>query len=399
MDNEYCKHCWPTKRRNHVVPHVEFFIEKTLRPVEWLVDLVQGSPLSRLQPYISRALVGLFSVLRIVRFESEVDETQFHNRSLIFFQEARRRGLDIAAMKVFGRYVNEFRLRYDGKTYLYEGIPLKIRDYPVIDLDDKPTAKKFLKKHGVPVAKGGHFLSAKKALRYGRELGFPLVVKPSGGSLSYHTTLDINSDEDLARAIGVAKQYRPDIIVERFVDGHLYRASVIGRQGVFVCRKRRAHVVGDGHSTIAELIERKNHHPLRGATQQKNTTLHEIPLDDALQHNLEAQDLTLQSVSAADQTVFLQQKYVLSHGCDIIGATEQTHPKNQELFRRIAELLNTNLVGIDVICADISQPYTEQKFAVLETNSLPYIDMHQFPSHGEPDPVAAQVWDMVLAQI
>jgi hypothetical protein len=43
--------------------------------------------------------------------------------------------------------------------------------------------------------------------------------------------------------------------------------------------------------------------------------------------------------------------------------------------------------------------YKEQESAVLETNSMPYVDMHQNPSHGEGERVAESAWDMVLEEL
>jgi len=97
--------------------------------------------------------------------------------------------------------------------------------------------------------------------------------------------------------------------------------------------------------------------------------------------------------------LYSNKKYVPDRGNDIINCTAITHPDNRELFLRVAKILDTELVGMDFICQDISRPYTDQQTAILETNSLPFIDMHEFPSHGEGDPVSKVVWDITLAKL
>lgn len=303
--------------------------------------------------------------------------------------------MDITAMRFLGKYKNEFKFTYRGKAYYYEGIPLTIRRN-ILEIDNKYEIKKLLEGHNIPTASGKLFTNQKEALDFGRALGYPLVVKPNTGSLSYHSTYPVNSDQALLRAIAIARKYRPDFIVEQFVAGNLYRATVVGRKHVFICQKERANVIGDGVSTIKHLIQAKNLDPWRGEIDQRNASLHRITIDERLKANLRFQNLSLKTILPTNKKIYVHDKFILSSGCDIINCTAKTHRKNKELFLKIAKILATDLVGIDIICEDIRKPYTSQRIAVIETNSLPYIDMHQYPSHGRGDPVAKVVWDVVL---
>ena len=114
---------------------------------------------------------------------------------------------------------------------------------------------------------------------------------------------------------------------------------------------------------------------------------------------LRRQGLTLESVPKKGEKIYLQDKIILSCGCDIINCKNQAHPDNIELFLEAARLLDTPLVGIDFLCPDITRSYQEQKTALLEANTRPHLDMHQFPSHGEPEPVAERVWDILLQDL
>ena len=62
----------------------------------------------------------------------------------------------------------------------------------------------------------------------------------------------------------MAKAYGQEIIVEKHIPGRHYRILVVN--GRFCCASERkpAHVVGDGVSTIAHLIDKTNKDPLRG---------------------------------------------------------------------------------------------------------------------------------------
>jgi len=264
------------------------------------------------------------------------------------------------------------------------------------DIDDKNKIKKLFDQNNIPIASGEIFVNPQKALKFGFNLGFPLVVKPNNGSLSKHVTCDINSEEELIKAIKIVKEFSPDFIVEKYVKGSLFRATVIGKNHIFICQKDKANVVGDGVLTIENLILQKNKCKKRGKTHEANTTLHEILIDSVLEQNLANQNLSLNSVLPQNKKIYLQDKYILSHGCDIINHTQNTHQDNKNLFLNIAKILDTQLVGIDFICSDISKSHKTQNTAVLETNSLPYADMHQNPSHGTPEPIAKIVWDSMI---
>lgn len=399
MQSKYCRHCWPTRRRNHFILHLEYYIDSIfcflLKPFKYF-----HKKFDRLHKiYLWPGFLEFCAFLKIAKFVSEPDKTKLFNRSLIFFQEAKQRNLDIKTVKFFGKYVHEFKLIYKNKKYYFEGIPLIIFKEKDFEMYKKHECKRFLLKNNLPTVKGQIFLNKSKAFKFGNSIGFPLVVKPSQGSLSHHVTCNINSEKQLWRAIKIAKKYSPAFMVERFIAGDLFRASVIGKKKVFVSKKEKANVVGDGRSTIEKLIDEKNSHAFRGRADQLNCTLHKIPINEVLRENLAKQGYNLKSILPKNKKIYLQDKFVLSCGCDIINCTDFIHEQNKRLFLRAAKILQSDLIGIDFICSDIGKSYKKQESGILEVNSLPYIDMHQFPSAGKPEPVAKVVWDMVLDKL
>ena len=397
MDNEYCEHCWPIKQRNHTTNHINYYIDKAMWNFCVLLgdSALKNKKIAKITEYSTGLLFELLSLLKIIKFIDNPDKTKLYNRSLIFFEEAQKRELNIKAIKLLGKYTNNFKFTHNGKRYYYDGIPLAMM-HKNSDIDDKNKIKKLFDKNNIPIAHGNCFVNINKAIRFGLDLGFPLVVKPNNGSLSKHVTCNIRSEEELIKAIKIAKKFSPDFIIEKYIQGSLFRATVVGKKQVFISQKEKANIVGDGHSTIENLIKKKNNDKKRGKTHAADTTLHEILLDNALEENLGNNNLRLNSVISKNRKIYLQDKYILSHGCDIINCSHKTHTDNKEMFLMISKLLDTHLVGIDFICKDIERSHKEQQVAVLETNSLPYIDMHQHPSHGEPEPVAEIVWDVML---
>ncbi|MEF8846922.1 MAG: hypothetical protein V5A57_00595 [Candidatus Paceibacterota bacterium] len=378
MKDKYCEHCWPTKRKSHISTYFNYFS----RTLQEKLSRIKLNLSNKLLQRVWTLLLDFLSLIKIVTFNSE-PTTDLRNRSLIFWKEAKRRGFDVKQVKILGKKTNFFKFQ---RQY-YEAIPLAINH----NIDDKFRIKQLLKKE-FPVPTGDCFISRKRGLKYGKKLGFPLVVKPRFGSLSAHATWNITNKEQLKQAIGLARQYQPGFMVEEYLEGSLFRATVL-KDKVFVCKKEKANVTGDGESTIKQLIKNKNKNPYRGSTHQKNTTLHEIPINKRIVKNLKEQDLTLNSVPEKDKKVYLHQKIILAQGCDVIELTEEVPPVNKKLFRRAAEVLRADLVGFDFITPDISVPYHQQEFGIIEANSLPYADMHQYPSKGKSQPVAKTAWD------
>lgn len=391
---KFCPFCFPTKRASHTYIYIEYYVDKLanlfFKPFAALVP-----PKSFIAQAIWRGILQFFELLGILKFSNKIKRSEHTNRSLIFWDEAKKRKIPIFTGIILGRPSLEFKYIWENKTHYYTSNPL-LEEKTYQFFDDKWSIRKKLSKYGIPVPKGKLFTNKSKAIQFGKEMGFPLVVKPHTGSLSHHVTVNIRKLSELENAIDIAKQYEPAFFVEKYLVGNMYRATVLGKQEVFVCHKEKPNVVGNGRNTIENLIKQKNTSKLRGNTNQANTTLHKIPVTSELKKNLEKQDLTLQSVLPKGQKVYLYNKDILSLGCDIIEYTEKTHQDNKALFIKIAEMLDEECLGIDFICPDITKSYNKQVCGMLETNTNPFLDMHQFPSIGKAQNVAKVGWNFVL---
>lgn len=387
--DEYCQYCLPVKRRYHWDLKADYYMEiirrSFLRPVDFVASIFDDD-----SDWLWGKILEFFALFGAVKFVADPPREQIFNRSLIVLDEAKKRGIEVEAIKIFGDYKNEYRYRFAGKPWRYfEANPLADEKRSLSD--HKGRFKKLMLEHEVPVPEGQVFTSRKAGLRFADRLGYPVVVKPATGSLGYHSTYQIRDREALDKGITIAQIFRPDFVIEKHIPGENFRATVIGRKHVFVCGKDRSNVVGDGRRTISELIDEKNADPRRGEYGPKNITLHRIP-----KANLK---MDLDQIPAFGQKVYFFDDFVPGSGIDFIELTERVHPENQELFLKAAKALNTDLVGFDLIAENMTRPYYEQTLAILEANSLPYLDLHQFPSKGTPSDVAKTVWDVVMEKV
>ncbi|MBI4239759.1 hypothetical protein HY620_02095, partial [Candidatus Uhrbacteria bacterium] len=265
------------------------------------------------------------------------------------------------------------------------------------DLSNKELFKKILTQINAPHTTGKTFHKSADALEYATTMGFPLVVKPQQGSLSRHTFCNITSVDHLRAAIAHAQTLNKAFIVERYIAGDVFRATLVNATLVAACWRERPNVIGDGISTIAQLRDRKNASPLRGNLSQKNTTLHKIPCTDGVISFLAQQGLTLESVPPQGQKVYLHEKVILACGADIHDVTDALHGETRELLERVARRCHVPLIGFDLIASDISMSYRDQPFAILEANTKPFIDMHHYPVTGKSRNVAGALLDFVVA--
>ena len=193
MNTGYCPHCWPSRQKHHIFSHVDYYLERIIWPFEYITRRAK-KPQQRQADRWWGAILPLLNVFGIVRFDPEPDSSKLRNRSLIFFEEAKRRGIEIEAIAFFGHYVNEFRFKEGGRWHYYEGIPLLWRGEQN-DIDDKYQVKQKLEQVNLPVAKGRRCTQFWQAQQHMQAVGGPVVIKPVSGSLSRHCTRDIVTGE------------------------------------------------------------------------------------------------------------------------------------------------------------------------------------------------------------
>jgi cyanophycin synthetase len=129
---------------------------------------------------------------------------------------------------------------------------------------DKEETKKMLEHELVPVPKGRIISDTEDLDEIIQELGFPLVIKPVDGNHGRGVSTNIRTREEALKALEMAKQISEDVIAEQYITGADYRFLVINYKLVAVSKRTPAMVMGDGSSTIKELIEKTNADPKRG---------------------------------------------------------------------------------------------------------------------------------------
>ena len=261
---------------------------------------------------------------------------------------------------------------------------------------DKEDTKYLLEQAEVLVPRGdiiGRESSLEAACRY---VGFPLVVKPVGGNHGRGITVNIKNYEDALVAFHAAKNVSSKVIIEKYITGEDYRLLVINNVLVAAAKRSPAHIIGDGKSTIKELVDEVNKDPRRGYGHENVLT--KITINDLTKTIIAAKGYTEESVPAKGEKVILKDTANLSTGGTAEDVTDIVHPSNVSMAERISKIIDLDICGIDIMTTDISKPLEETGGAVLEVNAGPGFRMHLAPTTGLPRNVAAPVVDKLFPQ-
>src|SRR5438045_2301707 len=159
---------------------------------------------------------------------------------------------------------------------------------------DKALTKALLAEAGLPVPAGRTVTTVQDAQAAARELGRPVVVKPLDANQGKGVSAAVTGDEATAAAFERAAAFGPNVIVEAHVEGDDYRVLIVAGEVVAAARRLPPRVVGDGGSSVRELVERENAHPARGNGHENMLT--KIPLDAGAAQALALQGLDGDSV-------------------------------------------------------------------------------------------------------
>jgi cyanophycin synthetase len=247
---------------------------------------------------------------------------------------------------------------------------------------DKQLTKTLLRQAGVPVPAGSTVSTVEEALQAARKLGGTVTVKPLDGNHGRGVTAACNTPEEVTLAFERARNHGRRIIVERSISGNDHRILVTGDRVAAAAHRRPPAIVGDGVSTVRALVEVENANPARGAGH--TNILSKIPLDEQAETEVRKQGYTLDSVPPAGVRVRLRSNANLSSGGTAEDVTDLLPEETRDICVRAAKTIGLDVAGIDLLCADISQPLAAQGGAIIEINAAPGIRMHQYPSAGTP---------------
>ncbi len=275
----------------------------------------------------------------------------------------------------------------DGRTRLLRNTVFDLNGAGATEIaKDKDYAAWFLARSGYPVPEGDSFHTrewARKinsgrtpemAWEYAKQLGLPVIVKPNSKSQGAGVSLP-RTKREFFRAVARASRHERVFLVQRPVVGKDFRIVVLDGQAISAYERLPLAVIGDGRSTVAELLAAKQR---RFDAVGRDTRLQ--PDDPRITEALRFHRFTRDSVLAAGITQRLLPNANLSTGGDARDVTASLHPAWKRLAAGIARDMNLRYIGVDVMTeAELSDP--PGSYVVIEINAAPGLD--NYASIGE----------------
>jgi cyanophycin synthetase len=280
-------------------------------------------------------------------------------------------------------------LDYKGNIkYFRSRIPSPTTDVGFFGCRDKFITKLLLMEKGVTVAKGYKNLKTDSQEQWRSifdSLKKPLVVKPTHASHGDSVKMNVMSWEEFAPAVEeafLARSY-PDagVIVEETFEGKEYRILTTREKVLGIMYRIPANVIGDGKLSVQQLIELKN---LNFKEDWEGSLYPDIIIDEDLKNNLKNANLTLESVPAENQQVWLRTVSNISQGGDGVDVTDDVDPSVKEIaLQAIRAIPGLEIAGLDFLTKDITQPQSPNSHIIIEVNANPELSIHDVPSIGK----------------
>lgn len=257
---------------------------------------------------------------------------------------------------------------------------------------DKYLTNQLLRSIGVPVPRGRLIGKVEDAWPAALEVGLPVAVKPYNCDLQTGVSLDLQTQDRVEAAFQATVEHSSWALVEHFAPGVEHRVVVVGDRVVAVTRIEPPQVVGDGVSTVAQLVAAVNRETRRSGDDRSDAPLAPLKIDDVALAVLASQGFTLDSVPPAGLvTLVRRDPPYFKNGGTLSDLTDQIHPTTAAHCVAAAHMMQIPVAGLDVVALDISRPLEDQAGIIVEINSNPGFWLHLAPWADSPRPVGEEV--------
>ena len=234
---------------------------------------------------------------------------------------------------------------------------------------DKPLAYRVLAQAGLRVPRHelvgiGQTGAAKDFLA---RTGGPCIVKPARGRGGSGVTGEVRTEAQMRRALVSAGRFDGHAIIEQQSPGDSYRLLILDGDILDIIQRPRPRVVGDGKSTIEELMFRQY---ARRIKDEGPSGLKPFTVDLDCLFTLEQSGHTIRDVLEAGASVTI--KTVTNYnGPEECLTVPPPYPEGMvALAQRAASALEVRLGGVDLVADD------EANAVVLEVNAIPGLTHH-----------------------
>ncbi len=296
----------------------------------------------------------------------------------IIVDEAQRRGIHIEVIDDEHGY---FRLTHGGRSVTCrESLSELTSAVAMSRCADKRVTSRLLARAGLAVPAQTTAGDRGHNEAFLREHG-AVVVKPVDSEQGRGIAVNLTSIDEVETAIEHASQFGGSVLLEQFCEGQDLRIVVINHEVVAAAVRQPATVVGDGHATIAQLIDKQSRRRAAATGGESR-----IPVDGETRRCLAAQGHALGDVLPFGTSLPVRRTANLHTGGTIHDVTERLHPALKTAAEHASRVLDIPVTGLDFLVPAVDGP----DHVIIEANERPGLANH------EPQPTAQRFVDLLF---
>lgn len=237
-----------------------------------------------------------------------------------------------------------------------------------INCNDKSLTSSILEKNNINVPRfivwNNNSSNKTNLTKINNQLSYPLVVKPTKGTQGYGVKTNITNETDLLNHIQylLERKENEKIIVEEHKKGDNYRIMVFNNEIIGIVKRDLPYVIGDGKNDLQYLIK---HH------KYSKYKIHNVDFNMLREQNVE-----FETIIPSNKKIYLSKVSNYHNGAPIYNIPiVNVHPENIEMFKKVNQVLDVKLSGIDFMTTNISIPYYLEG-VIIEVNERPDLQIH-----------------------
>jgi len=310
--------------------------------------------------------------------KSEEELSQLNPYARIIADEAILRGIAVQVLDAKGGYL---KLTHGGTSVVTrESLSELTNAVAMSRCDDKRVARRVVAEAGIRVPRGQSATFTEADHEFLAEVG-SVVVKPVRGEQGAGITVGVTRPEDLDRAIRLAAEQCPDVLLEELCPGEDLRVVVINGKVIAAALRRPPEVVGTGDHTIRHLVEAQSR---RRAAATGGESV--IPLDDLTADTVREAGWELDDVLPRGERLVVRRTANLHTGGTIRDVTDDLDPVLAKVAVDAADAIGIPVTGIDLIVPAVDG----EEYVFIEANERPGLANH------EPRPTAQAFVDLLF---
>lgn len=240
----------------------------------------------------------------------------------------------------------------------------------------KEMTHKLLRAHGLPSPETVCFYRKKfnkvQAVEKLNALRYPIILKDAEGSNSKGIFPFIGNARDAIIVLEKELLNYRSMVAQEMVFGKEYRILLLDKKVIGALEMIPPYALGDGVSTIRKIIEKK-----------QITTERRTEFNERLEQILKEQNVTLESIMPKNEVAFIKKCSCLAEGGETRDVTDIVHRKIENICCKASKAVGKYLVGIDIMCEDVSKDPSKQSFCIIEINGKPDLYIHYNPTYGK----------------